>query len=317
MARRTYIFVLAVSALALLGACDGSGVIAPRGELHSDSPGFQPVVFEPPSGDISNDPPVSGTTGGDDGGDTEGGTAGDTTGGTSGDDGGTTSGETTGEGTAGTTGDGGTTGTTGTTGGEGPVEEDLPAGADAFADRVVSKTVGDGGGFHEDQMPGVVLGSPHGGGIYQGSLDVFSLGVEGEIVLEMTDFLIFDGDGPDFTVFENPFQVGSTTNTFAEPGIVGVSEDGTHFVEFPCDLSGQPYEGCAGVKPVLANPDINGLDPRDPEASGGDAFDLNDLGLAFARFVRIRDSGLGLGPIGPGTRGFDLDAIVVIHGTLP
>jgi hypothetical protein len=69
--------------------------------------------------------------------------------------------------------------------------------------------------------------------------------------------------------------------------------------------------------PVLANADLNEIDPRDPSVSGGDSFDLHDLGMKTARFVRIRDSGLGLGPIGPGTRGFDLDAIAIIHGTLP
>jgi hypothetical protein len=110
---------------------------------------------------------------------------------------------------------------------------------------------------------------------------------------------------------------GSSDLTFAEPGIVGVSEDGTAFVEFACDLSAWPYAGCAGVEPVLANADFNDVDPTDPTVSGGDGFDLKDVGLTSARFVRIRDSGLGLGPIGPGTRGFDLDAVAVIHGTLP
>ncbi|HSA60382.1 MAG TPA: cell surface protein [bacterium] len=201
---------------------------------------------------------------------------------------------------------------------DGPVEAPLPAGADPFADRVVSFHIGDGGGFNEEDLPGIVLGAPRGGGLFQGSFHVLSLGLGGEIVLEMTDFLIFDGDGPDFTVFENAFLVsGSSGVTFAEPGIVGVSEDGVNFVEFACDASAAPYAGCAGVTPVLANADLNDVDPTDPAVSGGDAFDLNDVGLMRARFVRIRDSGLGLGPIGPGTRGFDLDAVAVIHGTLP
>ncbi|HEX5036269.1 MAG TPA: hypothetical protein VFX30_03845 [bacterium] len=316
MISKTLGIAFAVFAAAAVSACDGSGVIALRGELHSDSPGFQPVVRddgspEPPSGDVSEDPSDDeGTTGGDAGGDgqgTTGGTAGNTSGGTTGDDGGTT----------GTTGDGGTAGTTGGEP-EGPQEAELPSGADAFADRVVSKTIGDGGGFHESSLPGVVLGAPHGGGLFQGGTDVFSLGVGGEIVLEMTDYVIFDGDGPDFTVFENAFQVGSDPqNTFAEPGIVGVSEDGETFFDFPCNLSGKPYEGCAGIKPAIANSDVNALDPRDPAVSGGDVFDLGDVGLKTARFVRIRDSELGLGPIGPGTRGFDLDAVAIIHGTLP
>ena len=201
---------------------------------------------------------------------------------------------------------------------DGPVEVPLPAGADPFADRVVSFHIGDGGGLNEEDLPGIVLGAPHGGGLFQGSFHVLSLGLGGEIVLEMTDFLIFDGTGPDLTVFENAFQVsGSAGVTFAEPAVVGVSDDGVNFVEFACDTSAAPYAGCAGVEPVLANTDLNDVDPTDPSVSGGDAFDLNDVGLTRARFVRIRDSGLGLGPIGPGTRGFDLDGVAVIHGTLP
>lgn len=201
---------------------------------------------------------------------------------------------------------------------DGPVEAPLPAGADPFADRVVTFHIGDGGGLNAEDLPGIVLGAPRGGGLYQGSFHVLSLGLGGEIVLEMTDYLIFDGDGPDFTVFENAFLVsGGSGATFAEPGIVGVSEDGVTFVEFDCDTSAAPYTGCAGVTPVVANADRNGVDPTDATVSGGDAFDLNDVGLESARFVRIRDAGLGLGPIGPGTRGFDLDAVAVIHGTGP
>lgn len=200
---------------------------------------------------------------------------------------------------------------------DGPSPAPLPAGADPFADRVVSYRLGEGGGLNEGDLPDIVLGAPRGGGLYQGSLHVLSLGVGGEIVLEMTDYLIFDGDGADFTVFENPFQVASDSQvTFAEPGIVGVSEDGENFVDFSCSLT-QPYAGCAGVRSVLANAGLNTIDPTDPSVSGGDSFDLEDVGLRSARFIRIRDSGLGLGPIGPGTRGFDLDACVVIHGTLP
>ena len=44
---------------------------------------------------------------------------------------------------------------------------------------------------------------------------------------------------------------------------------------------------------------------------GGDAFDLADIGLTRARFVRVRD--LQFSSLGQTTRGFDLDAIVLIH----
>jgi hypothetical protein len=50
--------------------------------------------------------------------------------------------------------------------------------------------------------------------------------------------------------------------------------------------------------------------PLDAEVSGGDAFDLADVGLASARFVRVRDvSRAGAAP----SAGFDLDAVGVVH----
>ena len=46
---------------------------------------------------------------------------------------------------------------------------------------------------------------------------------------------IVDGPGPDFIVFENPFaSAGSSTDLFAEPGEVSVSDDGTTWQTFPC-----------------------------------------------------------------------------------
>jgi len=229
-----------------------------------------------------------------------------------------TTGATGSTGETGATGTTGPTGETGSTGSTGPKESPPPTPDAPYADRVVSYTIGDGGGFNQDKLPDVVLGPPKGLGLYMGSYDVFSLGVGGEIVLEFTDYLAFDGDGPDFIVFENAFQVGADpTDLFSEPGIVSVSEDGQTWATFPCDVSGPPYHGCAGVHPVLANPDTNTIDPTDPATAGGDAFDLAAVGLKVARFVKIQDSGLGLGPIGPGTRGFDLDAISIHHGTLP
>ena len=67
------------------------------------------------------------------------------------------------------------------------------------------------------------------------------------------------------------------------------------------------YPGCAGVNPVESHPD-NCIDARDPNVAGGDVFDLADLGLERARFVRIQDAAVS----GPG--GFDLDAVSVVNG---
>jgi hypothetical protein len=169
-----------------------------------------------------------------------------------------------------------------------------------FAMSVVSFEPGENAGFGQDQLPDVVLGAPQGAGEGAGSLHVLSLGNEGSIILEM-DFIMEDGDGADLIVFENPF-IG-----FNEFGVVGVSEDGETFTEWPCAEDGL---GCAGVNPVLSHPE-NGIDPTDPSVSGGDAFDLQAIGVERAVFVRIRDTGLNeyLGTSG----GFDLDAVSIVQ----
>jgi hypothetical protein len=177
---------------------------------------------------------------------------------------------------------------------------------DHFADRVVSFTAGPNAGFGQDRFPCIVLGPPEGGGQQAGSLDVLSLGKEGEIVLAFDDVEIVDGVGPDLLVFENPFQ------GYVETGYVAASEDGLTWKEWPCkptDADGG-YPGCAGVNPVNSN-SKNGIDPTDVSKAGGDAFDLADLGLARARFIRIRDSGLN--PYAGISGGFDLDAVAAVN----
>jgi hypothetical protein len=175
-----------------------------------------------------------------------------------------------------------------------------------FAEAVISFTPGQGAGFGQDKLPGVVLGPPQGAGDSSGSTDVVSLGNGGEIVLE-TGITIVDGPGADLIVFENAF-VG-----FIETGIVAVSEDGGEWFEFPCAaVVDGGTEGCAGVHPVYSSPD-NGISPTDPSAAGGDGFDLAQLGVARANYVRVRDSGKNAPYIGP-SGGFDLDAISVVNG---
>ncbi len=182
-----------------------------------------------------------------------------------------------------------------------------------YAVRVVDFMPGARAGFGQDRMPGVVLGPPHGGGTATGSTDVVSLGDGGTITLELgTD--VVDGPGTDLLVFENAFFPSGSTNPYVEPGFVSLSEDGTTFVEHPCEFAAAPnYPGCAGVHPVLANPDENMLDPTDPAQAGGDPFDLADFGLTRARYVRIRDAGTGRS-FGTDDHGFDLDAVAVVHG---
>lgn len=184
--------------------------------------------------------------------------------------------------------------------------------ARAAVARVVAFTPGDGAGFGADSLPEVIQGPPRGFGDRMGSTDVLSLGRGGEITIELEAPAI-DGVGADLVIFENTFYAsGDPGAPFAEPGFVSLSADGLHFVEHPCLPEARPgYAGCAGVRPVFAHAEWNGLDPADPSVAGGDPFDLAEVGLREARFVRIRDSGVG--PVGGGgTDGFDLDAIVVV-----
>lgn len=179
-------------------------------------------------------------------------------------------------------------------------------GPDPFADLVVDFSPGAAAGYGQEGYPDVVLGSPEGGG-ESGGLDVLSLGQEGSITLSFDDIGIIDGEGPDLLVFENPFP------GWTERGAVAVSEDGETWSEWPCapDDEAGGYPGCAGVALVYAT-STNGVDATDPEAAGGDAFDLADLGLARARYVRITDSGTSTYDGVSG--GFDLDAIAIVNG---
>jgi hypothetical protein len=211
-----------------------------------------------------------------------------------------------------------------------------PAGAEPFADAVVSHTIGTGGGAIPmgSALPGVVLGPPRGGGAFLGTTDTLSLGLGGSIVLAFTDNVVIDGPGSDLTVFENPFLIrGVTTQPpYAEPGTVSVSADGVHWVSFPCAVDAPPYyPGCAGVYPVFANADdpaapsplvpsatpiadlvgvpVDTFTP--PPGSGGDSFDLALVGLHAARFLRIDASQID--PRLAGLSGFDLDAVAAVN----
>lgn len=67
---------------------------------------------------------------------------------------------------------------------------------------------------------------------------------------------------------------------------------------------------CAGWHPVYANPGANSIDPLDPSVAGGDPFDLADVGLSMARFVRISDRA-DLPTV------FDLDAVGIVNAACP
>jgi hypothetical protein len=178
-----------------------------------------------------------------------------------------------------------------------------------FARRVVEVAYGANAGHGQAGFPGIVLGPPAGAGANAGSLDVLSLGVGGEIVLEL-GVDVADGPGPDLLVFENPF-VDATAGevNYVEPAELAVSVDGVTFVAFACDPQ-PPWTGCAGRQPVLGNPAL-GVDPLDPARAGGDAFDLSALGLPRARYLRLRD--VSTTSSGGTAAGFDLDAVAALH----
>jgi hypothetical protein len=177
---------------------------------------------------------------------------------------------------------------------------------DVFADAVVSFTPGPTAGFGVNEMPCVAQGPPKGAGPSGGSTDVVSLGKEGSIVLAFQDVELVDGPGPDLLVFENAFP------GWQEPGFVAVSEDGKTWSEWPCEPQNAEdgFPHCAGVAATLSSPE-NGIDATDPAAAGGDAFDLTDLGVTSAKFVRIRDGGFNKYTGNSG--GFDLDAIAAVR----
>lgn len=194
--------------------------------------------------------------------------------------------------------------------------------ADRFVTKVIRFTPGDCAGFGLPAMPDVVLGPPVGAGSAAGSLDVVSLGLNGEIVVSVEPNAIVDGPGVDFIVFENAFwAAGDPNRPTAELGEVSVSEDGVTWKTFPCARGpGPTYGTCAGWRPVYSAPG-NGISPVDAAKAGGDLFDLADVGMASARFVRIRDLGTVTCPTNPAdkstTVGFDLDAVAVVNAQLP
>jgi hypothetical protein len=176
--------------------------------------------------------------------------------------------------------------------------------ADRFITKVVSFTPGDCAGFGQASMPGIVMGPPIGGGASQGSTDVVSLGGGGTIVVSFEPNAIVDGPGVDLLVFENPFDIGG--------------DDGVTWATFPCTATLYPYGACAGWHPVYSNPD-NGISPVDPAVAGGDPFDLADVGVKRARYVRVVDKTHencpAQGPR-PTTNGFDLDAMGIVNAAV-
>lgn len=170
---------------------------------------------------------------------------------------------------------------------------------------IVTLNVGEHGGYNSQNLPDVVLGIPDAS-----RADVVSLGTDGEILIGLNGYLIVDGPGKDFIVFENPF------SGWTERAQVSVSDDGETFFDFDCDAFDpqQVYAGCAGVSEVnyFDDPEIY----LDPETAGGDSFDLADAGLSLVRFIKITDMATCTSPAlcNFGKAGFDLDAVAIVNG---
>jgi len=180
----------------------------------------------------------------------------------------------------------------------------LAQGGDPWADWSELVEYGDGAGFGQEYYPGNILGPPDPEATPEvpssSPEELLTLGEDGWVVLEFTDNVVTDGPGPDLTVFENVMELGDG-DYFRECAFVEVSQDGETWTRFPWDP--QTLEGLAGVWPTT------GGDPTDPEVSGGDQFDLADLGLSWITRVRLVDCGALVEDDGL----FDLDAVVAVH----
>jgi type IX secretion system substrate protein len=139
--------------------------------------------------------------------------------------------------------------------------------------------------------------------------EVLSIGMGGEIVVGFGGAAIRNIEGPDFVIFENAFLNPLTKKIFAEPAQISVSQDGFVFYDFPFDSL--TLKGCAGITPTYGD-----QDPFDPSVSGGDKFDIADLGLEMIRYIKIKD----ITPMVKNNKehpyydvilsGFDLDAVL-------
>ncbi|RYZ58265.1 MAG: LIC_13355 family lipoprotein [Proteobacteria bacterium] len=171
-----------------------------------------------------------------------------------------------------------------------------------YADTLVQAT-GASGILYGD--PTRAINGVYGAGLHQGSTDVFSLdrAKDGILIISWSQGSVCDGEGADFSVFENGFRQIPSGAFFFEPVVVSVSIDGVNYEDFPHSYIGgtgildvvseKNWIGFAGMTPVLYNETINnfavhGTDPLDPLVAGGDAFDIallpdTELGLQIKR----------------------------------
>ena len=95
----------------------------------------------------------------------------------------------------------------------------FPSGALSWVDAVVSFTPGDPAASRS-RDPNATLGGPdyQGADAAEDEATYLSLGHGGELVLELTDNVLVDGEGPDLAIYEIGPEV--------EPILVAISQDG-------------------------------------------------------------------------------------------
>jgi hypothetical protein len=202
-----------------------------------------------------------------------------------------------------------------------------------YATTVVEAPGATGEGFGD---PTRAVNGVRGAGPAAGSLDVYSLDYaeRTHLVLSWGGRTVRNGPGADFVVFENPFRTFGGA-MFMDPVIVSVSRDGATFVDLPhaylapdpTRYSADPdhWQGFAGRTPVLLHEELHPVDPFDPVAAGGDAFDLDaleDHGEAGAirregfRYVRLTSAAIVTNPAtgmpyprDPLSNGADIDGV--------
>jgi len=132
--------------------------------------------------------------------------------------------------------------------------------------------------------------------------EFLSLGDGGEIVIKFTNNRIINNAGVDFTIFGNASYSHTDSSIETRTGIVSVSQDGTTWYDF--DYNAASLTGFCGLTPTA-----DWTSPLNPYISGGDSFDLSDVGLSWASFVKIKDCG----QITQDDGTFALDAVVAVN----
>lgn len=181
--------------------------------------------------------------------------------------------------------------------------------AAALADEVFEAPGATFDGFGD---PSRATNGVRGGGPNGGSFDVYSLDDAARPYLSLgwSGRRVMDGPGADLVVFENAFRLMSGMDQFMDPMVVSVSRDGRVWVDLPHDYVApderlyvrdpDAWQGFAGRTPVLLHTEEHPVDPFDPIAAGGDAFDLaalpsdggegDAIRLEGARYVRLESA---------------------------